>query len=163
MGLAQLCTCINAARVPATRQTSGTLHGPTRAPLAKWHLPLTLAPSPAAPRRQLQRLAQCTAHSAPAQEGGSESRCRALRLCLSLSNTGTAECPRRHHSFVVRWQRIADVADDEALACSEANRGWARERLFIDRTTPKVVKYGARLRGRERACRPSPCILLAVR
>jgi hypothetical protein len=32
---------------------------------------------------------------------------------------------------------IADVAVDEAL----------EERLFIDRTTLKVVKYGARLRG----------------
>jgi hypothetical protein len=34
---------------------------------------------------------------------------------LSLSNTGTADCPRQHHSFGVRWQRIADVAGDEAL------------------------------------------------
>ena len=33
-------------------------------------------------------------------------------------------------------------------ASSEANRGWARERLFIDRTVVQYyVNYGARLRG----------------
>ena len=50
-------------------------------------------------------------------------------------------------------------------ACGEANRGWARERLFIDRTTPKVVKYGARLREQGASLSTislhSPCSSLA--
>jgi hypothetical protein len=62
MGLAQLCTCINAARSSATRQISCTLPGPTRAHPAKWPLPLSPALLPAAPQRQLQ----CSAHIAPA-------------------------------------------------------------------------------------------------
>jgi hypothetical protein len=60
----------------------------------------------------------------------------------SLSNTGTADCPRRHNSFGARWQWIADVADDEALGL-QRGKSWATERLFIDRTTLKVVKSGA--------------------
>jgi len=40
MGLAQLCSCINNSRVPAKRQTSGTLYEPICDTMAKWQLPL---------------------------------------------------------------------------------------------------------------------------
>jgi hypothetical protein len=47
---------------------------------------------------------------------------------LSLSNTGTADCPRQHHSFGVRWQRIAarqiEVGREKGCLLTEQRRRW---------------------------------------
>jgi hypothetical protein len=88
MGLAQLCTCINAARSSATRQISCTLPGPTRAHPAKWPLPLSPALLPAAPQRQLQ----CSAHIAPA--GARSGKPRKIPLVSMVLRRSHPQHPR---------------------------------------------------------------------